>query len=60
VKTIELAVEGDHAPLREGEAYRLRPVVGEGGAVVAWRVVDDADTVVMTLSASAVKMVERP
>jgi hypothetical protein len=56
-KKIEIAVEGDLDPaLRVGAVVQLIPVIGEGGVVVAYNVIDDADNmVVMTVPAAAVK-----
>jgi hypothetical protein len=57
MKTIELAVEGDHEPLRLGQAYTLSPVV-EGGAIVAYHVADDDGATVMTIPVSAARVAE--
>jgi hypothetical protein len=62
MKIIEIAVPDtpDAPALRKGVAYRLRPVRGEANTIVAYSVIDDNDAVVMTLPASAVKVVEPP
>jgi hypothetical protein len=55
---IELRVEAEpHPDMREGGTYKLLPIMGEGGAVVAYCVVDaETDATVMTIPAEQVSI----
>jgi hypothetical protein len=60
LKTIAITVEGDPNPaMRVGFKFQIVPVAGESGGVVAYRFVGEGGTTVMTVPATAVRVVEQ-
>jgi hypothetical protein len=60
LKTIELKAEGDPNPaMRVGFKFQIVPVAGGSGGVAAYRFVGEDGTTVMTVPASAVRVVEQ-